>query len=245
MKRNLYLLILVLSLTACANLSPIKPEQKSNIHNVAIVSILGDELKFTKVGLTVFSNDNFDRDTTNWNLDVEAQKSIMNELQSSSPDIKVVQVPFNREALFKIYKSPNSWGEYASLERIEPELKNALAANPVDAVILVHKQRGEDAIGMTSIFLEGYGIYYRALPFVDPVLKPYVYFSIVVLDGKTLKPLTSRYVRGISTEYGKTKISWDDQIKSNLSEQLIADFQASIKSVIKNNLHTSLNEMGF
>lgn len=237
--------MLTLSLTACVGTGPIKPEQKSNIHNIAIASLLGNELEFTKVGFTVFNNDHFVRDTTNWNLDIQTQKIISEELQKSSPDIKIVQVPFDRIELFKIYKSPQSWGEYASVDRIEPELEKKLSETPVDAVILIYKQRGEDPIGLTSMFLEGYGIYYRTLPFVDPIMKPYALFNIAVLDGKTFKPLTSRYVRGISSEYGKTKVTWDDQLKNNISEQMVADFQSSISIVIKDNLQGSLKEMGF
>lgn len=245
MKKFVYILLLTLNLGACVGTTPIKPEQKSNIHKATLISLLGDELTFTKVGFTVFNNDYFVRDSSTWHIDADVRSVLTESLKKSSPDITIVDIPFNHVELLKIYKSPDSWGEYANIGRIEPELKKQLAAMPVDVVFLVHKQRGEDAIGMTSVFLNGYGIYYRSLPFVDATLKPYVYFSVLALDGKTLKPLTSKYVRGISTDFGKTKISWDDQIKTNLSEQLLSDFESSIKNVVKSHLQIGLHEMGF
>jgi hypothetical protein len=243
--RNVTLtILLILSLVGCTAVGPIKPEQKANIHNIAVISLLDKQLEFTKVGFTVFNNDHFTLDSSNWNVDEEVQKTINEQIQKSSPSIKIVKVPFNRSELLKIYKSPDSWGDYSSISRIEAELKSKLSQTPVDAVILVCKLRDQDPIAYTSIFIEGYGIYYRSLPFVDATLKPYALFSIVLLDSKTLKPITTRYVRGISPNFGKTQISWENQIKDNLSESMLLDFKSAIDTVIKSNLETGLHEMG-
>lgn len=236
--------MLIVGLTGCANTGPMNPEQKAEIHSVAVVSLLGDQLEFTKVGFTVFNNDYFVRDTSSWEMDAKIQKTIANELQKSSPNIKVIDVPFDRAELFKIYKSPDSWGEYVSLSRIEQELKNKVSQTPVDAVILVYKQRGEDPVAFTSVYLNGFGIYYRTLPLVDPLMKPYVLFSINVLDGKTLKPITGKYVRAVSQQFGKTQISWDDQLKNNLSESMLSDFQTDVNGLITDNIKSGLKEMG-
>lgn len=245
MRKLAFITVLVLSLIGCVGTGPIKPEQKENLKTVAVVSVLGDQLEFTKVGFTVFNNDHFVRDTNNWSLDSQVQSVIEKQLQQTSPSIKIVSVAFDRSQLFKAYKSPDDWGDYVSLDRIEPELKNKLAQTPVDAVFLVYKQRSEDPIAFTSIFVEGYGIYYRTHPFVDPLMKPYALFSVAVLDGKTFKPITTKYVCGISTHYGKTQTDWDSQLKNNMSEKMLGDFQAEISSVIKTNLESALKEMGF
>jgi hypothetical protein len=132
-----FITLLVLSLVGCVGTGPIKPEQKENLKTVAVVSILGDQLEFTKVGFTVFNNDHFVRDTNNWSLDNQVQSVIEKQLQQTSPSIKIVSVAFDRSQLFKVYKSPDDWGDYISLDRIKPELKNKLTQTPVDAVFLV------------------------------------------------------------------------------------------------------------
>lgn len=245
MRKLAFISLLVLSLVGCVSTGPIKPEQKENLKNVAVVSILGDKLEFTKVGFTVFNNDHFVRDTNNWSLDNQVQSVIEKQLLQTSPNIKIASVAFDRSQLFKVYKSPDDWGDYTSLDRIEPELKSKLTQTPVDAVFLVHKLRSEDPIAFTSIYIEGYGIYYRTLPFVDPLMKPYALFGVTVLDGKTLKPITTKYVRGISTQYGKTQTDWDSQLKNNMSEKMLEDFRVEINNVIKTNLEGALVEMGF
>jgi hypothetical protein len=244
MKKIFIYTFFALVLVGCANTAPIKPEQKSNIHTVTVVSLLGNDLEFTKVGFTAFNNDYFVRDTTNWDLDSEIKKITTETMQISSPNIKTIQVPFDQSELFKIYKSPGSWGDYTNISRIEPELKIKLSDSPVDAVLLVYKASEEDPIAFTSINIKGYGIYYRSLPFVNPTLKPYALLRLELLDGKTLKPITSKYIRGISTDYGKTEISWDDQIKNNLSDSMLSDFKTSISTLIKENLKTGLIDMG-
>jgi hypothetical protein len=236
--------LFLFALVGCATTSPIKSEEKSSIHTITVVSLLGNELEFTKVGFTAFNNDHFVRDSTDWNIDSDVQKTISKALQQSSPNIKIVQVPFDQSELFKIYKSPESWGDYASITRIEPELKNKLSQTPVDAVLIIYKESGQDPVAYTSIYVQGYGVYYRSLPFVDPTLKPYALFHIALLNANTLKPITSKYVRGVSTDFGKTEISWNDQIKNNLSESMLLDFKSSINTVIRDNLDTGLKEMG-
>ncbi len=243
--KKMFILLFAICLSGCIGTVPIKPEQRANLHKVAVVSLLGGDLRFTKVGFTVFNNDEFIKGSTTWNLDNEVQKNIVEVLRQTSPDLQVVPVPFDRSELFKIYKSSQSWGEYQSLDRIEPELKRKMAESPVDAVILIHKIRVEDPVAFTSVYLEGYGVYYRSLPFVDPFIKPYALFRIVVLDGKSLKPISDKYVRGISNSYGKSQISWDDQLKNNLSDQLISDFRSAIEVVVKNNVQIGLKEIGF
>jgi len=243
MKKIAPVFLLVLALASCTT-APIKPEQKASLHNIAVVSLMGNELEFTKVGFTVFNNDKFTRETSDWKLDAEIERIATEELKKSSSEIKMVLVPFDRAELFKIYKPADSWGEYASIDRITPELKMKLAQTPVDAVLLVHKQRGEDPIAMTSVYLQGYGVYYRTLPLVDPLMKPYAMFTIVLLDGKTLKPITAKYVRGVSTAFGKTQLSWDEKIKNNLSDQLLSEFKSDINTVIESNLESGLKEMG-
>jgi len=243
--KNLSLsILLTLTLVGCANTVPIKPEQKANIHNVAVISLLEKELEFTKVGTTVFNNDYFVLDSGDLNIDKRVEETIQNELNISSPNIKVTQVPFDRPELLKIYNPPNSWGAYSNVSRIEPELKRKLSQAPVDAVILVYKMNDQDPVAHTSIFIKGYGIFYRSLPFVDPILKPYALYKVVLLDSKTLKPITSKYVRGVSPEFGKMEISWEDQIKNNLSDSMLKDFKSAISTVIISNLKTSLKEMG-
>lgn len=243
MKKIIFLWLLFFSLAGCTTVA-IKPEQKASLHTIAIVALMGNELEFTKVGFTVFNNDNFVRNTSDWNLDAEIEALAAGELNKSSPEIKITSIPFDRAALFKIYKQPDRWGEYANLDRITPELKIKLEQTPVDAVLLVHKQRGEDPIAMTSIYLQGYGVYYRTLPFVDPLMKPYAMFSLVLLDGKTLKPITTKYIRGVSMAFGKTQISWDENLKNNLSEQLFLEFKSEIHKVIETNINSGLKEMG-
>lgn len=245
MKKIILILMLIVGFTGCANTGPMKPEQKAGIHSVAVVSLLEDKLEFTKVGVFVFNNDYFTKDLPNWGVDDVVRETIQNELQRTSPQIKVVSINFNRSELLKIYGPIAPFSEYADIKRIESELSTTIKSNPVDLLILVHKEHDRDLIQNSNQFIIGNGVYYGSQPFsINPTLRTYSYFNLVILDCKTLNIITKKQIRSVSTNLGRMKISWEDQLKNNLSEAMLKDFQSDLDNLIKDNIKSSLKELG-
>ena len=243
MKRILSLAIFSVLLAGCAATKPVSHDQRAKIKEIGVVSLVGDEFKFTKIGLTIFNNDEFIRNIDDGQFDKQIEQLIIKTIKNENPATHAATLAADRNVLHKLYRH-KELGSYASLDRIKADLKALLINQPVDALILVHNEQVQDPIMGTSLNLYGSGLYYRSFPFVDPVVKPYTFLRIVVLDGKTMKVLGERAILGISKDYGKMQLSWDDELKNNLSDKQWAKFQADIKQLANENIVHALHEMG-
>lgn len=242
MKKFVWLITLSIMLAGCAS-APLQKDQRAKIRDVGVISLVGEEFRFTKIGFTVFNNDEFTKNNASWQLDRQIEQNVIETLKNANPPIQTVAPVVDHKSLYKLYRK-EGFGSYVSLDRIESDLKELLNKQPMDALILVHNAQVQDPILGTSIYLYGPGLYYRTLPFVDPFVKPHAFLHVIILDGKTLQPLSQRYIQGVSKDYGKMQLSWDDELKNNLSEKQWAKFQADIEQLVRDNVKSSLLEMG-
>lgn len=244
MKNILWLSAIAIFLVGCASTKPIQDDQRSKIRRVGVVSLIGEEFRFTKVGLTLFNSDEFAKNISAWQLDKLAVQTATEVLKDADPPIRYVALPVDRTLVNKLYRQEGEFGSYVNLKRIKDDLKAMLDKHPVDALIVIHNEQVLDPIQGTAILLYGPGLYYRGLPSAEPFVKPHLFFRIVVLDGKTLKPLSQKSVPSVSKGYGRMAISWDDELRINLSEKQWAKLQAEIKHLIKSNVTSALQEIG-
>ncbi|HET7832900.1 MAG TPA: hypothetical protein VFK88_08065 [Gallionella sp.] len=244
MKNVLWFFALAVVLTGCASTTPIQDEERSKLKKVGIVSLIGEEFRFTKVGLTLFNNDEFSKNVSGWQLDKMVVQSAVETLKNAEPPMRPVVLPVDHSLLGKLYRQKGEFGSYVNVNRIEDDLRALVKKHPVDALVLIHSEQVQDPIQGTCIYLYGSGLYYRSLPFDEPYIKPYSFLRIVVLDGKTLKPLSQKLVNGISKDYGKMQMSWEDDIKHNFTDKQWIKLQAEVRHLIKANVVSSLQEIG-
>ena len=244
MKKFLYVIAISILVAGCATTAPIPKDQRAKIKEVGVISLVGEEFRFTKIGFTVFNNDEFTKNIAAWQLDKQIEQAVTDALKGANPPIQMVVPSVDHNSLYKLYRQKGAFGSYVSLDRIENDLKALLNKQPMDALILVHNEQVQDPILGTSIYLYGPGLYYRSLPFVDPFVKPHSFLRVIILDGKTLQPLGQRLIQGVSKDYGKMELSWDDEVKNSLSEKLWSKFQVDIEQLVRENVTNSLQEMG-
>lgn len=244
MKNVLWIFAFAAFLTGCASTTPIQDEDRSKLKKVGIVSLIGDEFRFTKVGLTLFNNDEFYRNISGWQLDKLAVQSATEVLREANPPIRTVTLPVDHALVNKLYRQEGEIGSYVNLKRVKDELKALVDKHPVDALIVIHNEQVLDPIQGTAILLYGPGAYYRSVSYAEPVFKPHFFFRVVVLDGKTLKPLSQKLVKSVSKDFGKMQISWEDEIKANLSDKLWTRIHVEMKLLVKSNVASALLDAG-
>lgn len=181
----------VVALAGCAT-EPSKVEQGnlSRIKNVGVVSVAGDPFHMVHVGLTAFQNRRSEAAVADWRLDEEAENLVKSTLEKGGR-YRVFPLQPDRAALRKAHTGKPM--DPIDFELVGKELRPALAAQPVDAIIVLARYPGEDAISGSNQRIEGVGLYARAPLTSDvKILAPYASYGIWIIDGATLKPLGSR-----------------------------------------------------
>lgn len=181
----------VVVLAGCAT-EPSKVEQGnlSRIKNVGVVSVAGDPFHMVTVGLTAFHNRRSEAAVAEWRIDEEAENLVKSTLEKGG-QYRVVRLQPDRAALSKAHTGKPM--DPLNFEVVGKELRPAIAGQPLDAIIVVARYPGEDAISGSNQRIEGVGLYARApLTSAVKILAPFASYGIWVVDGATLKPLGSR-----------------------------------------------------
>lgn len=245
-KKMVRFVVLASLLSGCAATEPMQDEPRTGVRKVGVVSLIKDEFLFTKIGLTLLNNDEFARDISGWQLNTLATQTTLDALRQDGATIKPVALPVEQALLAKLYRQRGEFGSYVNINRIKGDLKAMVKNDPVDRIVLIHSEQVQDPIQRTSINLYGTGLYYRVTPFdEEPYIKPYSFLRVMVLDGKTLKPISHRLVKCISKNYGRMPLYWDEEIRTNLPTAQWSKLETEIKLMITTNINATLKEISF
>jgi hypothetical protein len=86
MLRRIFLLLFLVTLTACAALDlkrPVNDEDAAGLHKVGVVSLLGDTFHGISIGTTVFTNAQFSASVPEWNIDDFAALNALSVLREN------------------------------------------------------------------------------------------------------------------------------------------------------------------
>jgi hypothetical protein len=190
--RRLLSLVLCFALAGCAAMS-VNESRRASIQNVAIVSAVGDDFGLTRIGLIVFSNERRS-EKMEFGFDRLAQQTVEQVLRERRPDVKVVPVQYDSNALSAKINKIEPFQSYADPKRIEPELRALVQGTPVDTIILVARAR--ESPGAMSV--EGIGIYTERTLRERAIITPYAGISVFILDARSMEVLAKgeRVVEG-------------------------------------------------
>ncbi len=175
-------------LAGCAT-QAVPPAAKSSIRNVAIISLIGDQIQFEKSGMTVFEGDlkaaNFE-----WGIDRLASQAVEDRIRRANPGITVTRLGYDPAVLAGIYdREPvNLLGrEYADPSRVESPLRGIVAGQPVDTLLLVTRNKVQHGLDMPG-WREGPGLH-LIKPWAGPATRVLLFaaLQIHVIDTRTLK----------------------------------------------------------
>lgn len=95
------MLAIVFILGGCAN-APLTQSQIDSVNNIAVVSLLGDEMSMTLLGSTIFQNDKTDINVTKWNLRQSFKEAMIKETKKNGKTF--LDIKFDREKVTKAMK---------------------------------------------------------------------------------------------------------------------------------------------
>lgn len=188
MKRLWIGLVACLLLVGCAVAPKLADNDKAKIKTVAVVSLIGEKFHRVHVGFMVLNHRYSEHAIDDWKLDDNAESLASGLLTRAG--YQAVPLTVDRRALLKVHTSQDH--KPLDFDLVRDELRAATAKQPVDAIVVLTKFRGEDAISNSNQLLEGVGLYSRGFGQRVQVIAPYAWYAVTVLDGKDLAPIARR-----------------------------------------------------
>jgi hypothetical protein len=211
-------------------------DKLANIHSVAVISAIGDELELRQVGLMVFSNAATPVSIRDWNLDDAIEKTVGAALSSR---FTVVLVPHDRASFASIRP-----GMFNSFEHQAGRLIAAMPAGAVDAYVVVFRMTLQDPIMGTNQNLDGIGFYHHGLGFGHAINAIYAFYAVGVFDAKTGEMLRSGGAEStMKTLFGYAApwLACDPSLWPDSPDALSAGQREQIRGLVFTLIGTSLN----
>lgn len=210
-------------------------DKYANVHTVAIVSAIGEELALTKIGTMVFGNARSVLSISDWGIDAMVTRQIASAL---SPRFQIKNVSADTKALAKL-EVPTLFSSGPSPEDV---VRGLPADNGVDAYIVVSPFWTEDGYGGTNQKLGGLGLYHHET-LGDAMDAMYAFYAINVYDARTGERLDYGTARiGESNWLGKM-LPWKVTSGSDwaetpgaMTDAQKADVRAAMTSLIQESL---------
>ena len=216
-------------LTGCVTTSSlIDPSKKTDIQNIAVASLLGDEFHLIRIGVTVFNNDYGKSDVTDWVVDTFAEQEIQKSLSDRY-----------RAPAKVLPHEPNLRQDYLA------NADNVFKNNKLARLIQLAKNQGADTLivitpiskGGAGFMTPGFGYFERHYLHTQRIL--YVSAILRVVSVKDGNDIAFRRIPASNAGEGiEWKASLDDysegqrnQLKTRLFENLSRSIRTSLKEL--------------
>jgi hypothetical protein len=232
--RKVFTAILVVSmLSGCATLGqPLKPSYKESIKNIAVVAVMGNSFYGVKVGTTVFNNDQFEEDFSDFDMDEKIEKSVSKYIKQYSGINTIIRSDLRGELgrLFGYKAQIKKPLEYLGLT-----LEN-LKAEGIDAVLIISPS--ENVYNDTTISINGYGLVVETFLMMWRA-QAYFISNITLVDTSMRKIIFDKFYQWLKPiNFSKWKGSFSDLIPTE-QEAIRGFFNNTIDSEIPKYLKKS------
>ena len=228
------LLVSVLLLGGCTA-AKLQPEQLGTIRNIGVVTLLPDEIRYTKIGITVFNNER-QSEPIGQAFNEAARRSAEKALQRI-PNRRVTLITDGPASLAASYYS-RSMVMSDSTERIQKELAQLAQANGLDAIVVVAEVFDSDQgrAGIRVFLRAGFGeIRFAAL-------LPDVVLHVVDKSGKVLARDYEQLIALPARRAGDQP--WDYQLDANLDAATRAKLLADMERAIGQSVAAKVERVG-
>lgn len=231
-------IIILLSVGAAAGCSTMPGhvalhKEETSLHRIGVISLLGDDARFYRAGPLLLPTEHKFLSVPQWQIDSYAQKVVRNALAD-----RYTYVPLHYDA--KTLEDSMEVGntETFDLNRIKDRLRKIVHGS-ADAVVLIVPTTEDDLISGQSEPLVGYGMY-RLTMMSQQIGAPYVGVKVIVLDARTLKPI-SQHAESKYTSYYTA--GWNDDFKDMPAQQR-RRVEHDIKALLAKELKIGLKQVG-
>jgi hypothetical protein len=236
-RKALALLAATPFVAGCAS-SHLAAADEARIHTIAIVSLVPETASFTKIGLTVFNNDNATIDLLG-RADPLVQSIARARVAKARPRWSVQEIPYDRA---QILAKLRSFGLILTRDegRIQKELADLVNSNHLDAIVLIVPQSAD------SFGIEGLGIWMRP-GLISGIRFLYAHarvdLEIVGADGKAIA-LAAQQAASVK-KLDPDALGVVPNLKDDLRPELLNRFRAEILATLEKTLNAEFDSLGF
>jgi hypothetical protein len=174
MRHFLGIVSLLAVLTGCATYV-LDQQRLDSLNRIGAVSLLGDTLKVTFGGITIFTNKAFEADVTAWEIDNFVEKVIGDAILADGR-YSYVELDVDRGAMTKISRA-GYWGcrGHHNASVIRDEIENLVSKYDIDTLVFVLERSVHDS---SQVFgrSEPLGLYHRGTAAQDfPLVGEFIY----------------------------------------------------------------------
>lgn len=239
-------------LAGCATAPSTLPAEKlASIRDVGVISLLGDDIHLTHIGLTVFGNTQTSHAVNDWEIDKHAMEVLQASLQKTGT-YQAREITFDRAALMQVYT--DSVYSPVDFKLVAAELAEIAQAHGIDTFVVVTRYSAQDPVGHRSVYYEGAGLFSSGIG--DALIKvaPYVWYKLDVVDGKTAQVVAS--TRGTVKQknpglfgpeytlpYEEVDKSWWNEDFNAMSETQKNQLRDKLKELLSDSLPHTLEEI--
>lgn len=206
--------------------------QESAIHKVGVISLLGDDARFYRAGPLMLPTQHEFLSVPQWGIDGYTRKIVRQSLAQ-----RYQYVPLHYDAKGLEDKMESGKSERFHLSHVKDNLRRIMDGR-VDALVLVVPATQDDLISGNSEPLVGYGMY-RLTLMSQQIGAPYVGIKVMLLDAKTLKPISqhaeskymSYYTAGWNTDFKNMPADERRQLEGNIKDLLAKELEIGLKKV--------------
>jgi len=176
--------------SGCATLnSALTPAYKKSINKIAVVSVMGDKFKGTKIGTTVFNNENCEDDFSAFSIDNKIEDKIISYLTESS-GFTATKKPEIASILSKTFKQKDMPASPTKALKTFRNILPSLKAEGIDALLIVspYETQFED----TGVWVSGYGLVVRTFLMMWYAKAEFISY-ISLIDTTNEKIVMSRF----------------------------------------------------
>lgn len=219
----MFFLLVLLLLSGCVAQS-IKPEQALQIKKIGVISMLPVDLRYEKIGITVFNNEQLVKPVGD-----KFNNAALNEIQKqlNTKEITILSLP--KEASDRFYS--HSIVMSSATERIQSELAALAKKNNLDTILIISEVFDQDQgrRGVEVFFSAGFG------SIRSVTLKPSIAIHVVSHEGKAIAAVGSN-IKGKAVSPSVNN-EWKYELAQNVSDsehlRLLDEMALLISSEIK------------
>jgi len=243
--RALILVMLVILISGCAMVGPVKEENAKNINHVGVISFLGDDVRIYDYGLTIFERRDRSRiEVPGWKMEKLLQNLVNNELSAHSK-FSYVPTSVNRNQLKAVYgkHTDDLWDELDSsrvenITLIAAELKELGIRYNVDTWLLIFPLRNNSPVLFRDLYVKGIGTV-RELTGVGR--------KTAVFSGITIKVVTAENAQvignSVSFLWQEIELALWEQANARPENENLESLGQHVKTMLGNQIKASLNKL--
>jgi hypothetical protein len=215
------ILLIGLALAACA--TPLTPEQRSRIHSVGVISLLGDQITLSYTGLFDAFHDKVPVPASQF--DALAEDSVIVCAKAVDPTLEFKKVALSKPPLMdKLYGGIAALYNL-TLSQIHPELSAWAKENRVDAIVIVLAINSQVPARGPSQYFSGLGLH--QLTTYAPIVQES--FGIEIWDGNGQGSLGSFAAMPAAGEYSESIQKVRDELSAGARLPLIPMLQRMLR----------------